>query len=407
MAVTISTGRRQYDVRSDRLDPNVMPTIVLRDRDLQEGNFLTFYSRAKTDTTIQEKFQWDIDTFMPTSDTTSAAVSSATATMIPVTNVGRFIAGQVWVNKVTGEVFRVEGTNPGTGNIQVLRAITALSSGGGTAAAAMSSGDTLVRLMPVMSEDNRRQTTQTTVPDQVYNYAQPIRYDLEMSERQIKRSFLSGESEWTYQLDKLMLQARKDMNGAFLANERGRYVDQTNGDTTLTRGMLNVPTTNVFAVNGTLYQQAFDQWLADSGMRFGPRNKVLVASTSVIVAFKEMFDQLAFYQVDMGTKTSSMGIQVMSYHGPTGGEILIVEDRFLSDNYAGTAVLVAFSAVSRMLFSNHGISGELQLIGDTQDVDDMGRAVTLKGDMGLRWGDEVFHGKLTGVTGGAKGRSVQ
>ena len=95
MAVTISTGRRQYDTRSDRIDPNVMPTIVLRDRNLQQGNFLTFYSRARTRTTVTEKIQWDIDTFMPTNDTTSASVTS-TATQIAVSNVARYVAGQVW-----------------------------------------------------------------------------------------------------------------------------------------------------------------------------------------------------------------------------------------------------------------------------------------------------------------------
>ena len=163
MAVTISTGRRQYDTRSDRIDPNVMPTIVLRDRNLQQGNFLTFYSRARTRTTVTEKIQWDIDTFMPTNDTTSASVTS-TATQIAVSNIARYIAGQVWTDKQTGEIFRVESVNAGTGFIGVTRAISALSSGGGTAAAAMASGDTLVRLMPVVSEDNRRQTTQTTIP---------------------------------------------------------------------------------------------------------------------------------------------------------------------------------------------------------------------------------------------------
>lgn len=406
MAVTISTGRRQYDTRSDRIDPNVMPTIVLRDRNLQQGNFLTFYSRTRTRTTTTEKIQWDIDTFMPTNDTTSASVTSA-ATQIAVSNIARYVAGQVWTDKQTGEIFRVESVNAGTGFIGVTRAITALASGGGTAAASMASGDTLVRLMPVVSEDNRRQTTQTTVPDEIFNYSQQFRYDMELSARQIKRAFLSGDSEWTYQLDKMMLQARKDLNGGFLANERGRYNDSSGGDTTITRGMMNVPTTNVLAVNGTLYQQAFDAWLMDNGLRYGSRNKVLMASTHVIGAFKEMYDQLAFYEVNMGDKTSTMGIRVLSYSSPNGGEIMIVEDRFLSDNYQGNAVLVDFAVVERCLFSNHGISGELQLIGDTQDVDDMGRAVTLIGDMGLVWGDEIVHGKITGVTGGAKGRSVQ
>lgn len=405
--ITLSTGRRQYDDRSDRIIPNVMPNLILTDRDLQEGNFLTFMSRLPTMTTRQEKFQWDVDDFMPTSDTTDGT-ATATDIDISVDNPTRFAAGQVWRLKRTGEVMRVVSVNAGTSRVRMVRGISALNSGGGTAAAAIVDADTLIRLMPAMGEDNRRQTTQTTIPEQVFNYCQFIRYELEMGRRQRKRSFQSGESEWTYQVEKLLLQARKDMNGAFLANERGRYNDADQGDLTLTQGMLNVPTTNILAVGGaTLYHTTLKEWLVEEGLRRGPRNKVLVASTDLILAITEMYDDLAHYTVPMNVGRGSMGVQVLTVVGPNGGSLMIVEDRFLSDNYNGDGVLVAFQDVKRMVFSNHGINDELHWEQGTGDPDDPGTTWTLYGDMGLKWGDEIVHGKITGATGGgAKGRPV-
>ena len=406
-AVTISTGRRQYDDRSDRIIPNVMSNLILTDRDLQEGNFLTFFSRVPTETTRQEKVQWDVDDYLPTSDQVDASFTAA-ETIIGVDNPARFAKGQTYRCKRTGEVMRVSSVNAGTKKVTFVRAITALSSGGGTAAAALVADDVLIRLMPTVGEDNRRQTTQTTVPEQVYTYTQAIRYELEMSRRQRKRSFLSGESEWSYQVEKTLLQARKDINGAFLANERGRYNDPDEGDITLTRGMLNVPTTNVLAVGGgTLYQNTLNEWLAEEGLRRGPRNKVLAASNDLILAITEMFNELAHFNVPMNVGRATMGVQVITYMGPTGGQLMIVEDRFLSDNYNGDGVLVSFQDVKRPVFTNHGINDELHWEQNTQDPDDTGAAWTLIGDFGLKWGDEIVHGKITGATaGGAKGRPV-
>jgi hypothetical protein len=404
---TISTGRRQYDVRSGRIIPNVMPTLILTDRDLQEGNFLTFMARLRTKTTRQEKFNWDVDDFLPTSDTTDGTALS-TDENIQVDNPSRFAAGQVWRVKRTGELLKVISVNLGTSQVRFLRGISALNSGGGTAAAAIQDADTLIRLMPSMGEDSRRQPTQTTVPTQEYNYCQAIRYELEMSRRQRKRSFLSGESEWSYQVEKALLQARKDMNGAFLANERGRYNDSTDGDVTLTQGMLNIPTTNSLNVNGgTLYKATLDEWMAEEGLRYGPRNKVLVASLDLILAITEMYNDLAHFTVPMTVEGATMGVQVMTVISPNGGQMMIVEDRFLTDNYNGDGVLVSFQNVERMVFSNHGINDELHWELDTADPDDMGGVQTLIGDFGLSWGDEKVHGLIQNATGGgAKGRAV-
>lgn len=405
---TVQSGRRAYATRSNRIQPNVVPNIILTDRNLQETNFLTFFMRTKTRTTIGEVIEWDVDDWMPTSDTTSASATSTTDT-IGVTHPTYFNAGQVWRNKTTGECFKVTAVVQSNGNVTVQRGLGALNSGAGTAGTAMNSGDTLTRLGPLVGEVNRRQATQTTVPTGVTGWTQQVRWELAMSRRQMKRKFLDGGTEWDYQLKKTMQQARKDLNGIFLVQEGNAYVDADEGYTTLTYGMRPVITTNVLAVNGTLYQQAFNQFLFDSAMRKGPRNKVLVASAALILALTEMYNDLAHFTVDMGTSRGEMGVEVMVYNTPNGGRLMIVEDRFLSENFDGDGIVVAFGDenFARAIFSGNGISDEIGIESDTDDPDDMGMAATIIGDTGLQWGDEQVHALITGVTGGAKGRSVQ
>lgn len=404
---TIKSGRRGYDTRLNRIEPNVVPNIIFTDRNLQESNFLTFLMRTKTRTTKGEVIEWDVDDWMPTSDLTNGT-ATATAVTIPVTNPLRFNRGKVVRVKRTGEHMKVTAVNQASSNITVMRGLGALNSGTGTAGAALVSGDTLTILGPAMGENNRRQDTQTTVPTGVTAWTQQMRWELEMSRRQMKRTFVDGGTEWDYQLKKTMDQARKDMNGIFLAQEGNAYVDEDEGYTTLTYGMRPVITTNVLNAAGTLYQTPFNEWLFNSGMRKGPRNKVLVCSSAVLLALTEMFNDLAHFQVEMGDRKVSMGVNVMMYYAPNGGELMLVEDRFLTDNFDGEALLVAFGDknFARAIFSGNGITDEIGIESDTEDPDDMGSTATIIGDTGLQWGDEAVHGRITGVTGGAKGRSV-
>src|SRR3990167_289053 len=244
---TNAVGRRQYNDRSTRIQDDIMDMILLLDGDPNAAGFLATYGRLTADTVIQEKFEWDVDDFLPRSDTTAASVTS-TATLINVTTPLAYNAGQLWFNKTTGEVFRVESVDTSTAYLTVKRAVSALNSEGGTAAAAMSSGDTLLRLSPAVGEDERRQTAHTTIPTTVYNYTQAMRWEVSMSRRQIKRGFKNGGPELPYQTRKTMLEARMQLNAMFLAGQRARWTDASEGDITTTQGIRGAITTNLFAV---------------------------------------------------------------------------------------------------------------------------------------------------------------
>ena len=202
-----------------------------------------------------------------------------------------------------------------------------------------------------------------------------------------------------------MLEARKQINGMLLAGERGRYTDASQGDITLSSGIRPVITSNVFAVGGVLYKNAFNEWLVEEGLRKGNRHKVLIASTDVILALTEMTTDMLATNVPLSGGVD-VGIQVMNYLSPNGGRLMIVEDRWLTENLNGEAFLLDMTQVDRVVFSGHGINDDLHIEYDTEDPDDVGSALTLYGDIGLQYGAEAAHGKLSGVSGGASGSSV-
>jgi hypothetical protein len=398
-------GRRQYSTRSGRIITNVLPAIILIDENINDAAFLAFFNKVPKMNTAAEEFKWDVDEFLTTNDTVDGAVAGTTATTIGVDNPSRFNVGQTWINKRTGEIMAITAVNTSTKNITVTRAISALSSGGGTAAAAINDADTLVMLAPAVGETNSRQVTQTTTPSEVTNYCQQFRWDLSLSQRQIKRAYDSGD-ELPYQTKKQMKEAQMALNRAFLKGEKGRYTDADGQDVTLTEGMAQVPSTYTWAVSGTMYEYAFDEFLVESALRKGSRNKVMFASTQVILALSEMSKDRVEYNLPMGTHKKPVGISVMEYMAPNGGTLTVVEDRFLSENFNGEAYICDMTQLKRRTFTRNGQDGDLHVISDTADPDDLGQVSTIAGDMGLQYGSEKVHAKISGVTGGAKGLAV-
>lgn len=400
-------GRRQFNTQVGRIIPNVLPQIILIDENLNDAAFLAFYSRVAAMNTGQEQFFWDIDRFLALSDTTDGAVSGTTATTIQVDNPTFFIPGQLWSNVRTGEIMYITAVNTSTSVITVDRAVTALNSSGGTAAAAINDADTLIRLGPAVGEVSTRQTTQTTTPAEVSNFAQAMRWELALTRRQIKRKYLT-DAELPYQQKKIMKQAQKDMNGIFIAGEKARYTSSDQGDITLTAGINTVITTETFAVGGTLHEYDLDEFLVEQGLRRGSRNKVIFASTQFILAMTQIAkDRLRHDSIAFGPTRGGFGVQVLFYMAPNGAEVMIVEDRFMSENFNGDAFGCDMSVLKRMVFSGNGFNDDLHVISGTQDPDDTGETSTLYADMGLRYGSEDFHFKITGVTGGAIGTSAQ
>jgi hypothetical protein len=397
----VALGRRSYNVRSDRIIPNVLPNIILIDNDIRRAHYLAFSMGLKSMSTKQEKVTWDVDEFAPIKDTTSAAVSSTTATTIPVTNPTYYLPNELWQNQRTDEVIQIKEVNVGTGNLTVVRAVTALNSSGGSAAATMASGDQLNRISALMSENSSRQITRTTTPTEVFNYAQQQRTDLSLSMRQQKREMVNN-NELPYLSEKAMKEFRMTLNRTYLFGERARFTDENGDDVTATGGIRPFITTNVFDVGGTLFKSSLDEFLVNYGLRFGSTRKILFSSSQVILAFTQMYDSITRHDVEIkGALGARIGTTVLHYTAPNGSDLAIVEDRNITEQRPGEAYGVDMTELVRRPFTNNGISGDLQLLRGTQDKDDLGMVDTLVADDCITYGYEKAHFTLKNVQGGS------
>ena len=133
----------------------------------------------------------------------------------------------------------------------------------------------------------------------------------------------------------------------------------------------------------------------------------MLASSNVLRAFTEMAkDRISIQRVNLGTDGLTLGVTVNRYVSPTGRSVVMMEDRYLTATQNGTAYLLDMNVIRLRDFSGDGLDGKPRLIPNTQDVDDDGTAATIIGHFGLEVGPELHHGKMTGITAGAMGRSV-
>ena len=399
-------GRRVYSFNTALQVQNILPDIVLVDGNLEEAGYLAWLNQHNMVLTPTKQFDFYVDDWLPATDTVDGAVTGTTATTIKVDTPLAYIANQLWMNKRTGEVMYILSVSTTASTIQVERAVGRNSTDStGTAAAAINDEDTLIRLGASHGEVTKRQVAHSTTPAQVFNFAEKMRAEVQMSDWQRKVKNLTG-NDWPYQLDKTFKQFRKDLNGKLYIGERNSLT--INGQSHfLTGGIDFFISTNILAASGTLHEYQFDQWLVDEAMRFGPAEKIMLCSSNVIRAITEMSkDQIEIRRVNLGSKDVAMGIQVLRYVSPTGKTLTLMEDRFLSESLQGHARVIDMQVCRIRHFSGDGLDGRPRLIPNTQDVDSDDHVATIIADIGLEVGPEKHHGKLSGVTAGAAGRSV-
>ncbi len=403
---TNKQGRRLYSFQTALHVQNILPDIVFVDGNLEEAGFLAWLNQMPMVMTPTKQFDFYEDAWLPLTDTVDGAVSGTTATSIKVDTPLAFIANQLWKNKRTSEVMFIISVSTTASTIEVERAVGRNSTDStGTAAAAINDEDTLIRIGPSQGEVSKRQVAQSTVPVQVFNYAEKMRAEVIMSDWQRKVKHLTG-ADWNYQLDKAFKQFRKDFNGRLYIGERNDLT--LNGQRHFLMGGIDFfISTNVLGVSGTLHEYQFDQWLVDEGMRFGSGEKLLLSSSNMIRALTEMAkDQIEIRRVNLGTKDMALGVKVLRYVSPTGKTLTVMEDRFLSEALQGHARLLDMKELKLRHFTGDGLDGRPQLIPNTQDNDSDDHVATIKADLGLETGPEKHHGKISGVTAGAAGRAV-
>ncbi len=404
---TNKSGRRTRDFQTSLHTSNILPDIVLVDGNLEEAGFLAWISTLPMKSTHNQKFTHFEDAWRPSSDTVNGALSDVKATSIVVDTILAFNANELWFNKRTGEIYHIDSVSEGENMISVTRAVGRNSTDStGTAAAAINDGDTLISMGSTMGEVSTRQNSMTTVPAEVYNLTEKKRWEITMSDWQRKTQMETGY-DWDYQVDKTMKEARKALNRWLYLGERN--IKAIGGQTKYMAGGIDYfISTNIHAASATLHEYEFDAWMTDTARRFGPKRKDMLCSMNVIKAVNQMTKdrtQIQLRHPDASGK-QDIGIWVQNYTSPTGRTLRMSEDRFLTDDLNGHARVIDFDVVRLRHFDGDGLSGKIHLKENTQDVDADDFSDTIIGDIGPEFGPEKHHGKLSGVTQGASGRSV-
>ena len=406
MATNI-TGSRTVGLQTDLNSLNILPELVLVDGDLDAAKLLAFLNIVPWAPTYNKKYNFFEDAWLPATDTTSAAVSGTNATTIPVTTILAYNIGHVWRNKRTKELMLVTGKSTSSGTIDVIRALGRdTTNSTGTAAAAINSGDTLQRLGASQGETTKRQVAQSTLPTEVFNYAEKKRYEVEMSDWQRKTKHETGV-DWDYQVDKTMRQARKDLNGWLYYGERNTMT--VDNELRYTAGGLNFfVSTNLLSVTGVLHSYTFNEWLQDEAMFYGPSEKTGLFSAGVVRSVTEMMtDIIQVSPVNLGTDDMKAGISVITYMSPTGALVHLTEDRCLTTMANGDGFVTDLRVCRLRHFSGDGLDGRPHWMLDTQDTDSDAFSQAILMDIGGEFGPEKHHAKVSGVTnGGAAGRAV-
>lgn len=403
---TNKQGTRTRDFQTALHSPNIMPEIVHVDGNLEEAGFLAWMNQNEMVSTFNNKFEFYEDDWLPLTDTT-AATATAGAETINITTALAYIKGQLWQNTRTGEVIYVKSVNTSGGYIIAQRGIGRDSTNStGTAGTAMNSGDTLVRLGPSMGEISRRQTFQSTTPAQVFNYTEKMRWEIDMSDWQRATRHITG-NDWDYQMDKTMRQARKDINGKLLYGERNSLASLEGQQHYTTGGLDFYVSTNTKAFSGVVHEYALDAFLDESAMRYGSKDKLWLGSVKANRALVEIAkDYMSIERVNLGPPGVEVGVTVRAYHPPNGGRLIVMEDRFLSSAYSGTAFIVDTAVCRIRHFSGDDKDGRPHIKPNTQETDADNTAAAIICDLGFEPGPEKHHAKMTGITGGARGRPV-
>jgi hypothetical protein len=222
------------------------------------------------------------------------AATTAAATAITIDSNAAPRRNDIFLNERTGECVLIEIVASATSLDTVVRAF------GSTTAAPMIDGDILVRLGNSSAEGmGTGDAVHTTVGTKV-NYLQEFREPIFMTDRAIRSENYTGK-DWPYQVQKTMKKFAMDKERQFLWGEAYTGTFASNGTTevgaittdampiTQTRGIITfikqyADASRVWNVGGTLTEDDFIKKFLEPAFEFGSDNKILFASTKLMMA---------------------------------------------------------------------------------------------------------------------------
>lgn len=375
--LNVGQSQRKVDMREEILldEPNSAPLTVFSAR---------LNKRPAHNTTIK----WQEDALKSRIDAiNNGAGYLAGDTSVVVDDGTKFAAQDIVKVTRTGELLRV--TNVSTNTLTVVRSV------GPTAAAALVDDDELFILGSARMEGDVSRAARSDNPDEVSNYLQIIRNEVEMTESQRHSAQFTKPHDWPYQLKKIRIEHLKDIELAFLLGEPSEDTSGAHARRT-TGGALYFADENHTDASGQLTEAEFFGALM-TPMRYGRQTKTLFASP-LVAGVLNTFPRSKVVVNDNGSST--YGVNVSRFVSPFGAVNLVVH-WLLGDSaeYSGTAIGLDLDAIAYRYLANQEFgSRDTALLMNRQAPDADTRKDEYLSEVALEFGTPKRHFVIDGVT---------
>jgi hypothetical protein len=377
---TNTGGRTTTNISSDQLAIDIGNRISMLEPDVQP--LAVFTRAADKRATVATKFSWVEDKHKARFDTQNGGATSG-ATTVTVNNGPYFAQHDQVINTRTGEQFRVDG---------VAANVLTVTRGIGSTAAAMNNGDELYIIGTAQPENDTSKPARSDNPSKVTNNTQIFRTPFEASDSLRASGNQTSPHDWLLQTRKAGGEHAKDIELSLLLGRKSADVTGATERRT-TGGVLSFISSNQTDAGGDLSEAEFNAFMLQV-MRYGSKRKLAMASGVGVSALNKF--PAAKQQTRNDEKT--YGMDVTSYTSPFGSLSLVYHRLLEGTKYGGYIVVVDLDQTTYRYLSNGDLNRDTKVLTNRQPNDQDGRKDEYLSEIGLEFGQEKYHGLLTGIT---------
>ena len=393
-----------YESTMAPFDPVYQTEIIRNNRELQvEAPILALLlAQGRTLRVGNETFNWnsaDLPTRTTTISNGGAAYDAATTSLV-VTSGAVFRIGDLVLCEATREMILVTAIS--TNTLTVVRGIG--NANGGVAASAGSVANTVIlrRVGPAMGEasgvpaDADFGSTTHTQNIQTFKTAVSVSGRAAVLDPQVESPLAFNRA----QAHEVFL---RDIEHAILwGGRQGSGVTNAGGKKVTTmHGLYNAVTSNVFSVGGTMTRTYLEATVCAQVFAKGSSVKTLVAGTILLQTVADLYRSSGWRPEEVEVAGIRL-TRIRNMHG----ELLLVPSRALSGAFAGDGLILDMDPEFRLRFTEGELNGKPRsglpnLMEVTQTSGTDAQTEQWFAELGLQWGSQSKHARISGVTGAA------
>ena len=324
----IGTDRRDLNVANEilELQPNATPFLVIG----QRTSNVSAQSLEET---------WYDDDLAPWYTTADGDYTDS-ATTISLTDASICRPKDLLKNTATGEVLFVESIS---GNdVTVIREYGNESDSDGTAAAAGSGGDNIMRMGNAMEENSTAPEARATQPTKYYNYVQVFRTPFSGSLEDLNETKKTSENERDRLTRRKAVEHNLDKERASLFGERNEVVSDSRRTM---GGLFQFLTNQVTSIGGNLTESGFESFLEEA-FQYGAKEKILITSPRV----GSVINQFAKDNIQTRSGEDYYGLKIaeyISFHGT----LYVATSHMFEKDYLGMGVVLDMENIDLMPYA--------------------------------------------------------